>query len=128
MELNSHILSDFLVLDGGMGTMLMEAGMPAGSLPELMNLNHPEVITSIQRQYVEAGSDMVITCTFGANEKKTAGCGHTVEEIITAAVANARASGAKYVALDIGPIGELLAPTGTLNFDDAYAIFARQGR
>ena len=128
MELNSHILSDFLVLDGGMGTMLMEAGMPAGSLPELMNLNHPEVITSIQRQYVEAGSDMVITCTFGANEKKTAGCGHTVEEIITAAVANARASGAKYVALDIGPIGELLAPTGTLNFDDAYAIFARQVR
>lgn len=128
MELNSRILSDFFVLDGGMGTMLMEAGMPAGSLPELMNLNHPEVIASIHRQYVEAGSDMVITCTFGANEKKTAGCGHTVEEIITAAVANARASGASYVALDVGPIGELLAPTGTLDFDDAYAMFARQIR
>lgn len=128
MALKSHILSDFLVLDGGMGTMLMQAGMPAGALPECMNLERPELITDIHRQYVEAGSDLVVTCTFGANEKKTAGCGYTVEQIITAAVANARASGAKCVALDIGPIGELLAPTGTLDFDEAYEIFARQVR
>ncbi len=114
------------MLDGGMGTMLMEAGMEAGALPELMNLSHPEIITDIQKKYVDAGSDMVLTCTFGANEKKTAGCGHTVEEIITAATANAKASGAAYVGLDIGPIGELLAPTGTLSFDEAYDIFARQ--
>lgn len=126
MDVKSHISAGFLMLDGGMGTMLMEAGMPAGSLPELMNLTHPEIITSIHRQYVEAGTDMVVTCTFGANEKKTAGCGYEVEEIITAAVSNARASGAGYVALDIGPIGELLAPTGTLQFDEAYAVFARQ--
>lgn len=128
MELNSWINSRFLMLDGGMGTMLMQAGMPAGALPELMNLTHPEIITGIHRSYVEAGSDMVITCTFGANEKKTAGCGHSVEEIISAAVANARASGAAFVALDIGPIGELLAPVGTLSFEEAYQIFARQIR
>ena len=126
MDLHKQIYSDFLMLDGGMGTMLMQAGMPSGSLPELMNLTHPEVITSIHRQYVEAGTDMVLACTFGANEKKAVGCGYSVEEIIPAAIANARASGARYVGLDIGPIGELLAPTGTLSFDDAYAIFARQ--
>lgn len=126
MDLKSFISSHFLMLDGGMGTMLMEAGMPAGTLPELMNLTHPEIITSIHKQYVASGSDMVMTCTFGANEKKANGCGHSVEEIITAAVANAKASGAKFVGLDIGPIGELLAPTGTLTFDEAYDIFARQ--
>lgn len=128
MSLKTHLTSDFLLLDGGMGTMLMEAGLQAGGLPELMNLTHPEVITRIQRSYVEAGSDMVLSCTFGANERKTAGCGYTVEQIITAAVANARASGARYVGLDIGPIGELLAPTGMLEFDEAYDIFARQIR
>ena len=128
MDLKQYIQSDFLILDGGMGTMLQRAGMQAGALPELLNLTDPALIADVHRQYVEAGSDMVITCTFGANEHKLAGSGHTVEEIIPAAVANARASGAKFVGLDIGPIGELLAPTGTLSFDDAYDIFARQIR
>ena len=100
MDLKSFVADSFLMLDGGMGTMLMQAGMPAGSLPELMNLSHPEVVTAVHKKYVDAGTDMVITCTFGANEKKMAGCGHEIEEVITAAVANARASGAKFVALD----------------------------
>lgn len=126
MDLKSFIADHFLMLDGGMGTMLMQAGMPAGSLPELMNINHPEVVTSIHKQYVDAGTDMVITCTFGANEKKMAGCGHEIEDVITAAVTNARAARSKFVALDIGPIGQLLQPAGTLSFDEAYNIFARQ--
>lgn len=126
MELKEYLKSNFLVLDGATGTMLQNAGMEAGELPELYNLTQPELITSIHRQYVEAGSDMVLTCTFGANEKKAAGCGHEIEELITAAVKNARASGAKFVGLDVGPIGELLAPTGTLDFDDAYRMFAHQ--
>ncbi len=128
MDLKHYLQSNFLFLDGGMGTMLQRAGLEAGGLPELLNLTDPELITSIHRQYVEAGTDMVLTCTFGANEHKLAGSGHTVEEIIPAAVTNARASGARFVGLDIGPIGELLAPTGTLSFDDAYDIFARQIR
>ena len=128
MDLKSFVADSFLMLDGGMGTMLMQAGMPAGSLPELMNLSHPEVVTAVHKKYVDAGTDMVITCTFGANEKKMAGCGHEIEEVITAAVANARASGAKFVALDIGPIGQLLMPSGTLSFEEAYDIFARQIR
>lgn len=128
MELKQYIQSNFLILDGGMGTMLQRAGLEAGGLPELLNLTNPELITSIQRQYVQAGTDMILTCTFGANEHKLSGSGHTVEEIIPAAVHNARASGARFVGLDIGPIGELLAPTGTLSFDEAYDIFARQIR
>lgn len=128
MELKEYIKSNFLILDGGMGTMLQKAGMKAGQLPELLNLTDPEMITNVHRQYMEAGTDMVISCTFGANEHKLAGTGHTVEEIIPAAIKNARASGASFVALDIGPIGELLAPTGTLSFEDAYSVFARQIR
>ncbi len=128
MDLKQYIQSNFLFLDGGMGTMLQKAGMEAGTLPELLNLSDPELITSIQRQYVEAGTDMILSCTFGANEHKLEGSGHTVEEIIPAAVANARAAHPRFVGLDIGPIGELLAPTGTLSFDAAYDIFARQIR
>ena len=128
MELKQYLQSNFLFLDGGMGTMLQKAGLEPGGLPELLNLTNPELITSVHRQYVEAGTDMVITCTFGANEHKLAPSGRTPEDIIPAAVANARASGARFVALDIGPIGELLAPTGTLAFDDAYKMFARQIR
>ena len=70
-----------IFLDGAMGTMLQRAGMQAGALPELLNLTDPALITDVHRQYVEAGSDMVITCTFGANEHKLAGSGHTVEEM-----------------------------------------------
>lgn len=128
MDLKSFLDDNFLMLDGGMGTMLMQAGMPAGSLPELMNLTHPEVVTAIHKQYVDAGTDMVITCTFGANEKKMAGCGYEIEEVITAAVANARAAGSTFIAQDIGPIGQLLQPSGTLSFDEAYNIFSRQIR
>ena len=60
MDLKSFVAGSFLMLDGGMGTMLMQAGMPAGSLPELMNLNHPEVVTAVHKKYVDAGTDMVI--------------------------------------------------------------------
>ncbi len=126
MELKEYIQSHFLILDGGMGTMLQKAGMKPGQLPEVLNITDPEMVISVQRQYVEAGTDMILSCTFGANEHKLEGTGYTVEEIVSAAVKNARASGAKYVAQDIGPIGELLAPTGTLSFDEAYDIFARQ--
>lgn len=116
-----------LLLDGGMGTMLQAAGLAAGAKPELMNLTHPEVITSIHAAYVAAGSEVVTTNTFGANELKL-GEDATVEEVFAAAAKAARASGARYVAGDIGPIGTLLRPLGTLTFDEAYKIFAREAR
>ena len=116
----------FLILDGGMGTMLQAMGLPLGGIPELWNLEAPEKITAIHKQYVDAGSDVVDTNTFGCNRLIMARTGKSVQELIAAAVRNARNSGAKYVALDIGPIGHMLEPTGTLKFEEAYDIFREQ--
>ena len=116
-----------LLFDGGMGTMLQEAGLAAGETPELWCLTHPEEVRAIHRAYVEAGSDVITTNTFGANRLKLDGKA-TVEEVFSAAVACARAAGARYVAGDIGPTGALLRPLGTLSFDDAYELFAEEAR
>ena len=117
----------YLVLDGAMGTMLQRRGLQAGELPELLCLTNPQEITAIHREYVEAGSHAVTTNTFGANARKLAGAAR-VDEVFAAAIACARASGARYVAADIGPTGALLEPMGTLSFDDAYDLFAEQVR
>ena len=116
-----------LLFDGGMGTMLQAAGMKAGALPELLNFEEPQVITDIQRQYVEAGCDVITANTFGANAHKLDGAA-TVAGVFAAAVACAREAGARYVAGDIGPIGALLRPLGTLSFDEAYDLFAEEVR
>ena len=116
-----------LLFDGGMGTMLQAAGMKAGALPELLNFEEPQVITDIQRQYVEAGCDVITANTFGANAHKLDGAA-TVADVFAAAVACARTAGARYVAGDIGPIGALLRPLGTLSFDEAYDLFAEEVR
>ena len=117
----------FLLFDGAMGTMLQEAGMAAGQVPELLNFSHPALVERIHRAYVEAGSRVVSTNTFGANARKLEGKA-SVRDVYTAAVRCARAAGAPYVAADIGPTGALLEPLGTLSFDEAYALFAEQAR
>lgn len=119
---------EFVFLDGAMGTMLQAAGLAAGENPELLNLTHPQLIEDINLKYIEAGSDIFYCNTFGANRKKLESTGKSVDEIISAAVsiangAKAKASRKAYCALDIGPIGQLLEPNGTLTFDEAYDIF-----
>ncbi len=114
-----------LLFDGGMGTMLQAAGMEAGALPELLNFDEPDVITNIQRQYVEAGCDVITSNTFGANAHKLDGAA-SVHDVFAAAVKCAREAGARYVAGDIGPIGALLRPLGTLSFDEAYLLFKEE--
>ena len=117
---------EILLLGGGMGTMLQAAGLPLGCPPELWNLTEPEKVTAVHRLYAEAGSRVLYTNTFGANRCKLAGCGHTPAELIAAGVRCARkaAEGRDVrVALDIGPIGQLLEPLGTLRFEEAYDIF-----
>ena len=111
--------------DGAMGTMLQQAGLKGGELPELWNLEKPEVVEGIHRRYREAGCDILKTNTFGANRFKLAGTGHTVEEIVCRAVELARRGAGKdgLVALDIGPTGKLLQPLGDLAFEDAYQAF-----
>ena len=118
----------FTLLDGGMGTMLQQKGLQAGENPVLLNMLAPDSIMEIHKEYVDAGANIILTNTFGASAKKLEGLGFSPTEIITQAVSLAKkaADGRAKVALDIGPIGELLAPSGTLSFDDAYALFKEQ--
>ena len=117
---------EWTLLDGAMGTMLQAAGMPVGQLPELWNIQHPEIVTRIQRAYVEAGSRVIFANTFGANRHKLSGSGYDVEAVISAGIRAARETAGDEpvrVALDVGPIGQLLEPLGTLSFAEAYDIF-----
>ncbi|MCR5016223.1 MAG: homocysteine S-methyltransferase family protein [Ruminococcus sp.] len=117
--------NSFVFLDGGMGTMLQAAGLSTDHVPELLNLTAPDAIASIHSQYVESGADIIYSNTFGANSYKLEGSGHTVAEVVSAGVANAKkaAAGRALVALDMGPIGQLLEPAGTLSFEEAYDSF-----
>ncbi len=120
--------NEFVFLDGAMGTMLQAKGLETGGVPELLNLTKPEWLTEIHSAYISAGSQLVYANTFGANRYKLEETDKSVAEIIPAAIANAKnAVGDKaLVALDIGPIGQLLEPTGTLSFEEAYDIFREQ--
>ena len=119
---------DFVFFDGGMGTMLQANGMQAGERPELLNLHNPALVEKVQRAYVEAGSDIICSNTFGANRAKLAGSGATVQQVIPAAIGCARraAEGKALVALDLGPTGQMLEPTGSLTFEEAYDLYAEQ--
>lgn len=110
------------VFDGGMGTMLQARGLKAGEIPEILNITNPSLITEIHREYVEAGADIITANTFGANRKKLSGKAD-LKEVITKGILNAKAANPEFTALDIGPIGAILAPMGTLSFDEAYDIF-----
>jgi len=118
----------FVLLDGGMGTQLQTRGLQPGQKPELAALEMPDTLTAIHADYARAGADILLANTFGANAKKLAGCPCTVEQVVSASIACARSAAAgtgALVALDIGPLGELLVPAGTLSFEDAYAEFAQ---
>lgn len=117
----------FLIFDGGMGTMLQANGLKMGELPESFNINNPEVILKIHKEYAEAGADAITTNTFGANRYKLGHSGLSVDKVVTKAVEIAReAAGEKLVALDIGPVGQLMEPYGTLSFQEAYDAFREQ--
>ena len=115
-----------IILDGGMGTQLQAAGLPMGQAPELWNITEPEKVTAVHRRYVEAGSKVLYTNTFGVNRLKTSRIGHSVRELVEGGVRCARAAAGEEkvrVALDIGPLGQILEPLGTLRFEEAYDIF-----
>ncbi len=133
MKIGAYIKDHFLLLDGGMGTLLQQAGLRPGELPERWNLTHPETVKAIQRDYFDAGSHVVNTNTFGANCLKFDSA--ELEEIIAAAVkiagearAESSAPQEKWIALDIGPCGRMLKPLGDLDFEDAVEIFAKTVR
>ena len=114
-----------ILLDGAMGTMLQEAGLGLGERPEIYGMEHPDILANVHRKYIEAGSNVIYSNTFGANAHKLKGTGHSVKEVIEANIKIAKdvAGDLAKVALDIGPIGELMAPLGTMSFDEAYEIY-----
>ena len=117
-----------ILLDGGMGTMLQAAGLKLGARPEELNITDPALIESIHARYAAAGSRIINANTFGASAHKLAGSEYTLEEIIAAGIANCKRACAPYgalAALDVGPLGELLEPNGTLAFEDAVAEYGR---
>ena len=133
MNIRERLGKELLFLDGGMGTLLQAEGLAPGELPETWNIEHPEKVEAIHRRYYEAGSDVVLANTFGANVCKFHDDRYTVEEVIRAGIANAKRAGEQigketYVALDMGPTGKLLKPMGNLDFDDAYEAFAEAVR
>ena len=117
---------NLIFLDGAMGTVLQQRGLPAGGQPELLNLTRPELLEEIHREYIQAGSQIIYANTFGANSRKLAATGHSVEEVVTRGVEIAKraAEGTDtLVAVDMGPLGELLEPMGSLSFEEAYNLF-----
>ncbi len=128
MNILDYMKEHLLYLDGGMGTLLQDAGLAPGEYPERWNLSHPEVVQHIQREYFEAGSNVIATNTFGANSLKFSH--EELAQIVRAAVENAKAARdtasslqPKFIALDIGPCGKLLKPFGDLAFEDAVQLF-----
>ena len=133
MNILQYLKNHIVYLDGGMGTLLQARGLRAGEMPERWNLSHAEEIVAIHKAYFDAGSNVVNTNTFGANILKFGA--DELDAIIGAAIANARRAaresvgeGPKWVALDIGPTGRMLAPYGDLDFEDAVSVFAETVR
>ncbi len=113
-----------IFFDGGLGSQLIKKGMKPGESPEAWNIERAEVLCDIHKSYFEAGADIVMANTFGANRIKLEGLKYSVEEVISSAIKNAKSAGNGLVALDIGPTGKLLSPLGDLDFEDAVSAFA----
>ncbi|MGN1346813.1 MAG: homocysteine S-methyltransferase family protein, partial [Eubacteriales bacterium] len=129
MNISDYLKDHIVYLDGAMGTLLQERGLRPGEAPESWNLTHADLITAIHKAYFDAGCNVVVTNTFGANPLKFSP--EELDEIVRAAVDNARSAQAlttaaqeTFVALDIGPTGKLLKPYGDFDFEDAVAAFA----
>lgn len=127
MNILEKLEKGFVIFDGGMGTMI-QPHMKLGELPEMLNITMPDVIYSVHKAYLDAGADVVETNTLNANCHKLKRIGKSVDEVISAAVGNARRAvedaGHGYVALSMGSTGIMLEPLGDLSFDEAVDIYA----
>lgn len=130
MMIKEELGKKLLFFDGGMGTLLQAKGLKPGELPETWNTGHAEEVIGIHQAYIEAGSDIILTNTFGANALKFHDSSHSLKETVDAAVQNVKAAAERsgvgrkvYTALDVGPTGKLLKPMGDLEFEEAYEAF-----
>ncbi len=119
-----------LVLDGATGTYLQANGMENGKCPEQFVIENPEVIQTLQKAYVEAGSDIVLTCTFGGNAKKlsTYNLGDQVYEMNRKLAQISKQVGAKFLGGDIGSTGQFIEPLGDMTFEMAVEVYKEQIR
>ena len=129
--MRQDLKSGCVFLDGAMCTMLTslrKGCLKPGERPDILNITNPSLVESVHRMYVEAGSEIIITNTLGANAVALSETGYTPTEVITAAVSIAKraSGGVAKVALDLGPIGVLLEPMGDFEFDKAYELFKEQ--
>lgn len=117
-----------IILDGGMGTMLMARGLASGAAPEVWNVERSGDVEAVHREYVEAGSEAVHTNTFGATPMRLEhfGLAGRCAELNGAAVRAARASGAAFVIADIGPTGEYMPPVGQASESEIRRSFEAQ--
>ena len=142
MDILEEMKRRIVLFDGGMGSLLQEAGLKMGELPETWNIRHPEIVTRLQKEYLDAGADIITSNTFGANRLKYRGSleafaeagditavpdgEYPLEEIVRGALACAREAvrqaGHGVVALDLGPTGHMLKPMGDLDFEDAVSL------
>ena len=133
MDLIDYIKSNIVVFDGAMGTMLQQNGLNIGQSTEVFGFENPDKVMKIHKLYLDAGANIITTNTFGANEIRLNKTGYSVEKIIDNAVKIAKKAveesdkdKSRFVALSLGPIGEMLEPIGKLSFEKAYEIFKRQ--
>lgn len=132
-DIRKYIGKELLFFDGGMGTMMQKAGLAGGENPESWVITHPDIIKDIYRRYLEAGSNVLTTCTFGANPIKqkeidgkysTAELVHAAIDIAKQAIKETDTKGRPaFAALDTGSVGKLLEPLGTLSFEDTVDAF-----
>lgn len=132
MSFKDLLGKQMLFFDGATGTQLQARGLQAGELPERWNFTHPEIIEAVHKDYLVAGANILKTNTFGANPIKLAETDLDCKATITAAVTIAKKACAgaadKFVALDLGPTGKLLAPYGDLPFEKAVAAYGEMVR
>lgn len=133
MNIREFLSENIVILDGGMGTMLQNAGLKPGEHSEVWNISHPDKVTSVHRAYYDAGSNVISTNTFGINAIKYST--EEMEDLISAAVANCKKAKdetcgkqEKFIAFDIGPLGKMLKPFGELEFNETVELFAKAVR
>ncbi|MDD3243375.1 MAG: homocysteine S-methyltransferase family protein [Eubacteriales bacterium] len=129
-DLDQLLRQSFMLADGSTGAELSRRGMPAGVSTELWALENPDLYTQMQRDYIQSGAQMVLTCTFGGSPIKLShyGAADRTEEINRRLVELSRAAAREdaYVGADLGPTGEFMAPLGTMTLEDMIACYKRQ--
>ncbi|WP_423363623.1 homocysteine S-methyltransferase family protein [Mycoplasma sp. P36-A1] len=128
MNIKQYIKNNFLLFDGAMGSLLQQSNIEIPAIPEELNITNPENIVDIHQKYLESGSNIILTNTFGLNPFKFENSKYKLKDVAIQAVKNAQIASSRvekqsFIAFDIGPLGILLQPNGTLSFEKAYNAY-----